>query len=132
MITLVAAVARNGCIGKDGALPWRIPEDMQRYRAAWRQQGALTAMVNWYRAVRVPPAAPLRERVRAPVRVIWGDRDRFLESGLVEASLSACDRGEAFHLPEATHWVQYEEPERVNRLLMEFLLAGGSKPEPPE
>lgn len=32
MITLVAAVARNGCIGKDGALPWRIPEDMQRYR----------------------------------------------------------------------------------------------------
>lgn len=32
MVTLVAAVARNGCIGKDGALPWRIPEDMQRYR----------------------------------------------------------------------------------------------------
>ena len=30
MITLVAAVARNGCIGKDGTLPWRIPEDMQR------------------------------------------------------------------------------------------------------
>lgn len=32
MITLVAAVARNGCIGRGGALPWRIPEDMQRYR----------------------------------------------------------------------------------------------------
>ncbi len=32
MVTLVAAVARNGCIGKDGGLPWRIPEDMQRYR----------------------------------------------------------------------------------------------------
>lgn len=32
MITIVAAVARNGCIGKDGGLPWRIPEDMQRYR----------------------------------------------------------------------------------------------------
>ena len=32
MITLVAAVARNGCIGKDGTLPWRIAEDMQRYR----------------------------------------------------------------------------------------------------
>lgn len=32
MMTVVAAVARNGCIGKDGALPWRIPEDMQRYR----------------------------------------------------------------------------------------------------
>lgn len=33
MVTIVAAVARNGCIGKDGALPWRIPEDMKRYRA---------------------------------------------------------------------------------------------------
>jgi dihydrofolate reductase len=32
MITIVAAVAQNGCIGKDGGLPWRIPEDMQRYR----------------------------------------------------------------------------------------------------
>ncbi len=32
MVTIVAAVARNGCIGKDGVLPWRIPEDMQRYR----------------------------------------------------------------------------------------------------
>jgi dihydrofolate reductase len=32
MVTIVAAVARNGCIGKDGALPWRISEDMKRYR----------------------------------------------------------------------------------------------------
>jgi len=32
MVTIVAALARNGCIGKDGGLPWRIPEDMQRYR----------------------------------------------------------------------------------------------------
>ncbi len=32
MVTLVAAVARNGCIGRDGGLPWRIPEDLQRYR----------------------------------------------------------------------------------------------------
>jgi pimeloyl-ACP methyl ester carboxylesterase len=99
-------------------------EDLARYRAAWRQPGALTAMVNWYRAVRVRPATPPPERVRVPVRVIWGDRDRFLESGLVEASLAACDRGEAFHLPEATHWVQHEEPERVNRLLTEFLRDG--------
>ncbi len=32
MVTIVAAVAANGCIGKDGDLPWRIPEDMRRYR----------------------------------------------------------------------------------------------------
>jgi dihydrofolate reductase len=32
MVTIVAAVARNGCIGKDGELPWRIAEDLARYR----------------------------------------------------------------------------------------------------
>jgi len=32
-VTLVAAVARGGVIGRDGGIPWRIPEDMQRFRA---------------------------------------------------------------------------------------------------
>jgi dihydrofolate reductase len=31
-VALVAAVARNGVIGRDGAVPWRIPEDMSRFR----------------------------------------------------------------------------------------------------
>lgn len=95
--------------------------DLRLYEQAWRQPGALTAMVNWYRALPQRPAPPAGGRVRVPVRVIWGDRDRFLERGLVEAGLALCERGQAFHLPEATHWVQHEEPERVNRLLAEFL-----------
>jgi len=32
-IVLVAAVARNGVIGRNGGLPWRIKSDMQRFRA---------------------------------------------------------------------------------------------------
>lgn len=30
---LVVAVARNGGIGKSNALPWRIPEDLKRFKA---------------------------------------------------------------------------------------------------
>lgn len=30
---IVAAVGRNGVIGVDGGLPWRIPEDMARFKA---------------------------------------------------------------------------------------------------
>ena len=33
MIVLVVAAARNGVIGKDGAIPWRLPEDMRRFKA---------------------------------------------------------------------------------------------------
>ena len=31
-VSLVAAVARGGVIGRGGAIPWRIPEDAQRFR----------------------------------------------------------------------------------------------------
>jgi pimeloyl-ACP methyl ester carboxylesterase len=96
-------------------------EDLRRYRAAWARPGALTAMLNWYRALPGFAGPSPSGRIRVPVRVVWGDRDPFLDRGLVEAGLALCDRGEAFHLPEATHWVQHEEPERVNRLLVEFL-----------
>lgn len=30
MITLVAAISKNNCIGKNGAIPWHIPEDWKR------------------------------------------------------------------------------------------------------
>ena len=54
--------------------------DLAHYRRAWSQPGALTAMLAWYRAVRLqqPPTAL---RVEVPVQVIWGDRDRFLDQG---------------------------------------------------
>lgn len=32
MITLVAAISKNNCIGKDNCIPWDIPEDMKRMR----------------------------------------------------------------------------------------------------
>ena len=96
-------------------------EDAGRYRAAWAQPGALTAMLNWYRALPAGAGSVRSKRIQAPVRVIWGDRDAYLESGLAEAGLALCDRGEVFHLGNATHWVQHDEPERVSQLLVEFL-----------
>lgn len=30
--SIVAAVARNGVIGRNGALPWRLPDDLARFR----------------------------------------------------------------------------------------------------
>lgn len=32
-VSLIAAVAQNGCIGKDNDLPWHIPEDLRRFKS---------------------------------------------------------------------------------------------------
>lgn len=31
-VILIAALAKNRCIGKDGKLPWRLPEDLKRFK----------------------------------------------------------------------------------------------------
>ena len=85
-------------------------------------EGALTAMLNWYRAMTLAPAYD-DARVTVPIRVLWGDGDTALESGLAEQALARCDRGEVVHLPEATHWLHHEQPAKVNRLIVEFLQA---------
>lgn len=33
IISQVAAVAQNGVIGREGTLPWHVPEDLQRFKA---------------------------------------------------------------------------------------------------
>jgi pimeloyl-ACP methyl ester carboxylesterase len=57
--------------------------------------------------------------------MVWGTKDRFLDRALAGPSLDQCDRGRLEVVEEATHWVQHEEPERVNLLLIEFL--GGAE-----
>jgi pimeloyl-ACP methyl ester carboxylesterase len=92
--------------------------DFDPYREAWSQPGAMTAMINWYRA-KLPKSTD--SRVHAPTLVIWGTQDTALDRRLAKASLKHCDRGRVDFIEEATHWVQHEEPERVNRLLIDFL-----------
>ncbi|WP_165249369.1 alpha/beta fold hydrolase [Paludisphaera soli] len=102
--------------------------DLDEYRRAWSQPGAITAMIHWYRALlRYGPSAGRSARVVVPALILWGARDRFLERGIAEASLALCDRGRLEFFDEATHWIQHEEPDRVNRRLIEFL---GSEVDP--
>ena len=46
-VSLVAAVARGGVIGLAGALPWRIPEDAQRFRALTMGQAVVMGRRTW-------------------------------------------------------------------------------------
>ena len=98
------------------------PDDLAIYREAWARPGALTGMLNWYRALRLTLKLPRGTgRVAIPVRLMWGDLDQALEPAMAEASIARCDAGEVFHFPDATHWLPREEPERTTALLLEFL-----------
>src|SRR6185437_2233587 len=91
-------------------------------RAAWSEPGAITAMIHWYRAaVRHPAPVPADPRVHVPTQILWGARDAFIGRAAAEASLRYCDQGRLEWFDEATHWLHHEEPDRVNRRLLEFL-----------
>jgi pimeloyl-ACP methyl ester carboxylesterase len=97
--------------------------DIERYVEAWSQPGALTTMINYYRAVlrRSPRSALARMRpIDVPVLVIWGERDSVLGSELAEPDAKWVSDVRVERIPQATHWVQHDAPERVNELLTGF------------
>jgi pimeloyl-ACP methyl ester carboxylesterase len=113
--SLAGALQRDARIGAFSAA------DLEAYREAWSQPGALRSMVHWYRAAmrHPPPKAPLR--VRPKTLVLWGARDRYLLPPVAHASAALCDDGRLEFFNNATHWLHLEEPEVVNRAILNFL-----------
>jgi pimeloyl-ACP methyl ester carboxylesterase len=99
--------------------------DLGRYREAWSQPGAMTGMVNWYRAaMRHPSHRLLNMEIHVPTLLIWGAQDCFIGRETAQPSIDRCSDGKLVFIEEATHWVQHEEPARVNQLLLKFALSG--------
>jgi epoxide hydrolase 4 len=100
-------------------------EDLARYRQAWREPGALRGMINWYRAaVRGGGGGSAGGRggtIEPAALLLWGTGDRFLGRELAERSIARCRDGRLEWLEGVSHWLQHEEPERVNALLDDFL-----------
>jgi len=95
-------------------------EDLAQYRAAWSQPGALTGIINWYRALFRTRTKFPDKTVRVPTRILWGERDAFLLAEMAHESLRYCTSAELFTFANATHWLQHEEPARVSELLIDF------------
>lgn len=99
------------------------PEDLREYRNAIGRPGALTSAINYYRAAaRFAGSEMRRERARisAPSLLIWGEQDRYLGTALVEESKRLVPQLRVERIPNASHWVQVDAPERVNRAMLEF------------
>jgi len=116
---------------------WDMAEDVQlKYREAWSQPGALTGGLNYYRASPLyPPTSPEDEAriksildlppemlaVRVPTLVIWGEQDHALLTGNLDGLEDYVEDLTVKRIPDGSHWVSHEQPDRVNKLIREFL-----------
>ena len=100
------------------------PAELRQYQRAWLRPRAMTSMLDWYRAMLRTKTERLPSlRVTVPTRIIWGVHDVAFSRELAPLSLEMVDDGDLMLLEEATHWVQHDEPHRVNELLLEFFRA---------
>lgn len=102
-----------------------------KYHACWSH--GLRGGVNYYRASPLHPPTtdhpgPLKLqmnpedfRIKVPTRVIWGERDMALPKTLLDGLDGLIDDLKIERIPEGTHWVVHEQPERINRLIRGFL-----------
>ena len=97
-------------------------QDIEKYNEAWSQPGAMTAMLNWYRAA-ARSQAEITDGMRVPVRtlILWGVKDPALSRRMARPSLDYCDEGNLVFFPDATHWVQHEEADEINRQLLALI-----------
>jgi pimeloyl-ACP methyl ester carboxylesterase len=96
-------------------------EDIERYRQAWWRKGAITSMLNWYRAaIQMPPDMSGDLRIRVPTLMLWGAQDIALSREMAQPSLDLCDEGKLVFFESSSHWVQLDESESVNKHLVDF------------
>jgi len=117
-----------------GQAAWLTPEVREQYRLAWDNQGrGLTGPLNYYRASPLRPAGGAGDTLhqlslpdeavtlRVPTTVLWGERDRALLPALLEGLERWVPQLQIQRVPEASHWIVHEQPERVAELIAALL-----------
>lgn len=97
-----------------------LPENLSVYKQAWKQPGAITAMLSWYRATKYS-SFKFKPTIEVPTLMLWGKKDKFLGEELALPSIEMCINGQLIFLNKASHWLHHEEPDRVNSLILNFL-----------
>ncbi|MCX7148930.1 MAG: dihydrofolate reductase [Rhodocyclales bacterium] len=95
ILTLIAAVARNGVIGIDNRLPWRLPADLKHFKALTSGHTVIMGRKTWESL----PAnfRPLPGRRNIVVTRDAGYRTEGATAVLsLPAAIGAADSGEAF------------------------------------
>lgn len=95
-LTLVVARARNGVIGKDGALPWRLSSDLKHFKAVTLGRPVLMGRKTWDSLGKPLPGRPnivvsRNPRVQAPGAWVFSDFAAARAAGQAMARASGAD-----------------------------------------
>ena len=109
-------------------------EDIEVYKSALRQPGALTAGINYYRAnvfkslFRGGAETPKEDgRIRVPTLFIYGEQDHAILPETVRGVSRFIDAPYSeLRIPKSAHWVQNEAVAEVNEALLQFFGEGSS------
>lgn len=97
-------------------------EVLDHYRANALRPGAMTAMLNWYRAnFRGLMRGASFPELDVPTLMVWGEEDAALGIELTEGYEGLVRDFTLRRLPGVSHWVQQEAPARVNEALGAWL-----------
>ena len=97
------------------------PDVIDHYRGNASQPGALTAMINYYRANFPTILSGTATKISVPTLMIWGEQDIALDIALTRGYGPLVEDFTLVTLPTASHWVQQDAPEAVNAALAAWL-----------
>ena len=98
--------------------------EIDRYIEAIARKNAAGCAINYYRAAfRAGMLGKLRSwpKIESPAMVVWGERDRYLGIDLADPGPELVSNLRLEKLPKASHWVQVDEADRVNELILDFI-----------
>ncbi len=98
--------------------------DIKQYVEAYSKPGMLTAAINYYRAaLRNLKAFKAKAPLPMPVLLIWGEQDKALGKELSLNTAKYCSQLEVIYDPTSGHFIQHDNPELVNKSLIDFFSA---------
>uniref|UniRef100_A0A8C3FC55 AB hydrolase-1 domain-containing protein n=1 Tax=Chrysemys picta bellii TaxID=8478 RepID=A0A8C3FC55_CHRPI len=96
-------------------------QELEAYVFSFSKPGALTPPLDYYRNMFSRSSMQCKD-VLVPTLVIWGEKDMYLEAGMIpllEQYVRKCCR--VRRIPEASHFVSEDQPDKVNQLIWHFL-----------
>lgn len=115
---------------------WMSTTERAGYLEAWSRPGALSAMLNWYRAspIRVPVPGETADvkgtvlevpadavTVHVPHLLVWGEEDAALRPSCIEGLERFSPKLTVRRVAGAGHWILHERPEEVAAAMCSFV-----------